>query len=221
MRGAEGDIATFAKTNIFGTCRLVDAARRAGVGRFVFISTCAVHEEILNDRPLDEAHPLWAKSHYGAHKAAIEKFVHSYGLGEGYDICALRPTGIYGVARPVEKSKWFDIVKQIKAGEPFESKRGGKEVHAADVAKAVAVLLNADGIAGQAYNCYDMYISDERVARIAKELIGSASPISNLNSGPKHQIETGKLRALGMAFGGEDLLRRTVRALVDALDEAR
>ena len=45
------------------------------VRRFVFIATCAVHDVILSDRPLDEAHPLWPKSHYGAHKAAIEKFV--------------------------------------------------------------------------------------------------------------------------------------------------
>ncbi len=52
--------------------------------RFVFISTCAVHDVILADRPLDEAHPLWPKSHYGAHKAALEKFVHSYGLGQGW-----------------------------------------------------------------------------------------------------------------------------------------
>ena len=56
-----------------GTLRLIESARAAGVGRFVFISTCAVHEKILDDRPLDEAHPLWAMSHYGAHKAAIEK----------------------------------------------------------------------------------------------------------------------------------------------------
>jgi nucleoside-diphosphate-sugar epimerase len=49
-----------------------------------------VHDVILQDRPLDEAHPLWPKSHYGAHKAAIEKFVHSFGLGEGYAICSLR-----------------------------------------------------------------------------------------------------------------------------------
>ncbi|REK44634.1 MAG: NAD(P)-dependent oxidoreductase, partial [Planctomycetota bacterium] len=100
FRGAEGDVAEFAQRNVIGTLQLIEAARAAGVARFVFISTCAVHEKILDDRPLDESHPLWATSHYGAHKAAIEKFVHSYGLGAGYPICALRPTGIYGLAHP-------------------------------------------------------------------------------------------------------------------------
>jgi hypothetical protein len=87
-------------------------------------------------------------------------------------------------------------------------------VHAADVAKAVGILLTASGIAGQAYNCYDMYISDEMVARIARGLTGSDSRISNLNTGPKNQIDTGKLRALGMTFGGQELLEQTVRELL-------
>ena len=89
FRGAEGDLIRFVERNVVGTLRLIEAARRADVGRFVFISTCAVHEVILDDRPLDETHPLWPTSHYGAHKAAIEAFVASYGLGEGYpDLCA-------------------------------------------------------------------------------------------------------------------------------------
>ena len=101
FRGSEGDIVHFVEQNVLGTVRLIEAARRAGVERFVFISTCAVHERILDDRPLDEAHPLWPRTHYGAHKAALEKFVHSYGLGEGFPICALRPTGIYGIDHPL------------------------------------------------------------------------------------------------------------------------
>jgi nucleoside-diphosphate-sugar epimerase len=216
FRGAEGDLTRFAETNVLGSLRLMQQARHAGVKRFVFISTCAVHEVILDDRPLDEAHPLWATSHYGAHKAAIEKFVHSFGLGEGWDICALRPTGIYGLARPAPNSKWYQLVQHVKAGKPIDTPRGGKEVHAADVAKAVGILLTADGVAGQAYNCYDMYIADQDVAAIAKTLTGSDSPIADRNKGPKNQIDTHKLRALGMTFGARNLLESTVQSILNA-----
>jgi nucleoside-diphosphate-sugar epimerase len=208
----------FLEANLMGSLRLFQEAHSTGVPRFVFISTCAVHEVILPDRPLDETHPLWPTSHYGAHKAALEKFVHSYGLGHGWTICALRPTGIYGVAHPAATSRWFDLVGQVMRDEPIASAKGGKEVHAADVAKAVELFLNADAkaIAGQAFNCYDRYISEQEVARIAKELTGSRSTIADLNKGPKNQIVTAKLRGLGMTFGGESLLRKTVEELIQA-----
>jgi nucleoside-diphosphate-sugar epimerase len=182
----------------------------------VFISTCAVHEIILDDRPLDEAHPLWAQTHYGAHKAAIEKFVHSYGFGHGFPICALRPTGVYGVAQPVSNSKWYDLVASVVRGEPVSCSRGGKEVHAADVAKAISLLLEAENIAGQAYNCYDRYVSEYDVATLAKQLSGSDSEIDGSPMSPKHQIVTDKIRALGMEFGGDELLKQTVAELVSA-----
>ncbi len=215
FRGEEGDVSVFVERNVLGTIRLIEAARKAEVPRFVFISTCALHEVILEDRKLDEAHPLWPLTHYGAHKAAIEKFIHSYGLGEGYEICSVRPTGIYGLSRPVGRSKWYELVQSVKRGEPIVSEKGGKEVHAGDVAKAVGLLLTAKGIAGQAYNCYDRYVAVQEVAQIAKEITGSGSEIATGNTGAKHQIDTSKLRALGMEFGGVKRLTETVREMLD------
>jgi nucleoside-diphosphate-sugar epimerase len=218
FRGAEGDLVEFVEHNVIGTLRLVEAARAAKVGRFVFISSCAVHEKILEDRPLDERHPTWATSHYGAHKAAIEQFVTSYGLGHGYPICALRPSGVYGLAHPASDSKWFELVKAVARGEAVHCERGGKEVHAADVAKAAELLLRvpADVIAGQAFNCCDGYISDWDVAHLAKSISGSDAEIGGKQTAPKHQIVTTKLEALGMQFGRRPLLEQTIHELVEA-----
>lgn len=217
-RGAPRGAGAYLGANLSGSLELFETAFEAAVPRFIFISSCSVHDVILDDRPLDEAHPLWPRSHYGAHKAALEAFVHSFGLGQGWPICALRPTGIYGLAHPARVSRWYDLVGQVLRGEKVESARGGKEVHAADVACAAELLLDApaERVAGQSFNCYDLYVAEEHVARIAKELTGSASAISDLNRGPRHQIETIKIRALGMTFGGETLLRQTVQELVNA-----
>jgi len=214
---ADAGFENFIRLNLHGSLMLMRAARAAGVSRFVFISTCAVHEVILPDRPLDEAHPLWATSHYGAHKAAIEKFVHSFGLGEGWPICAVRPTGIYGVAHPPARSKWYELVRRVTRGEPMTCERGGKEVHAADVAKAVEILLTApeESIRGQAFNCYDRYVADYTVAKLAAELSGSGATITGNAASPKNQIAVYKIMKLGMTFGGEALLRETVDQLVN------
>lgn len=222
FRGAEGDVVDFAQRNVIGTLRLIEAARRAKVGMFIFISTCAVHEKILGDRPLDETHPVWPTSHYGAHKAAIEKFVHSYGLGTGYPICALRPTGVYGLAHPPQDSKWFELVRAVVQGRDLVCQRGGKEVHAADVAKAVEVLLKAEPkhIAGEAFNCYDRYVSEWDVANLARQISGSEAEIQGNQTSPKNEIVTDKIRALGMVFGGETLLKDTIATLVEAAKTA-
>jgi nucleoside-diphosphate-sugar epimerase len=220
--GAEGDLIEFAERNVIGTLRLIEAARRAKVGRFVFVSTCAVHDKILGDRPLDETHPLWAKSHYGAHKGAIEKFVHSFGYGEGYPICAVRPTGVYGLAHPPSESKWFGLIRDVVEGRAITCNHGGKEVHAADVAKAVDLLLHApaEQIAGEAFNCYNMYVSQWDVATMAKEISGSNATIHGWRTSPKNQIVTDKIRRLGMQFGGDALFRQTIEQIVAAVRSA-
>ena len=207
---------SLSRRTLLGTIRLIEAARTAGAERFVLISTCAVHEKILDDRPLDETHPTLPTSHYGAHKAALEQFVHSYGFGQGYPICAVRPTGVYGAKRPAQNSKWFDLVSAVVRGEPVTCQRGGKEVHAADVAKAVGILLTADGVAGQAYNCCDRYVSEYEVATIARRISGSSSRILGEPTAPRHEIVTAKIRALGMEFGGRPLLETTIAELVVA-----
>lgn len=218
FRGGEGDLLHFTEVNLLGTLHLIEAARRAGVQRFIFISTCAVHERILHDRPLDECHPLWPLTHYGAHKAAIEKFVHSFGMGLNYPVCALRPTGIYGAARPLSRSKWFDLVHSVRQSKPVECTQGGKEVHAADVARAVNLLITADDIAGESFNCYDRYISEYEVATITQEITGSQSEITGVPRQPQHQIATDKIRRLGMDFGGEERLRATIQQLLEGTD---
>ena len=218
FRGGAGDFLGFIQANLVGTLRLIEAAQVAGVDRFLFISSCAVHDRILPDRPLDETHPTWSASHYGAHKAAIEAFVHSFGYGQGFPICALRPTGIYGLAHPASASKWHHLVQSVANGETVQCQRGGKEVHAADVARAVELLLEADSrlVAGESFNCYDRYVSEYEVATIARRLSHSHADIRGEATSPKNQIVTAKLAALGMTYGGAPLLERTIGQLIAA-----
>ena len=55
------------------------------------------------------------------------------------------------------------------------------------------------------------------VATLAKEISGSESKIIGEPTQPKHQIVTDKIRSVGMQFGGEQLLRKTVADLVQSI----
>ena len=59
-----------------------------------------------------------------------------------------------------------------------------------------------------------MYISEQHVAEIAKQMSESKSNIEPLQRTPKHQITTDKLRKLGMTFGGEKILEQTVAEML-------
>jgi len=220
FRGGEGDPVAYVEKNVMGSLQLIEAGRRAGVSRFVFVSTCAVHEKILDDRTLDEAHPLWPTTLYGAYKAAVEKFIHSFGFGEGFPICAIRPTGIYGIARPLQRSKWYSLVRSIVHNEPVHCDRGGKEVHVSDVARAIGLLLVAPEVAGESFSCYDRYVSQFEVAELAKQIAGSTSVITGHQTAPKHQISADKIQRLGMQFGGLDVLTHTIAELVQQVRDS-
>lgn len=73
-----------------------------------------------------------------------------------------------------------------------------------------------DGIAGEVYTCCDRYVPDFEVATIAKRISGSTGEILGRRPVPKHQIETRKLQALGMTFGGAALLEKTIAELVES-----
>ncbi len=94
-------------------------------------------------------------------------------------------------------------------------------MHAADVARVVEILLTAEGISGEAYQCCDGYVSQWEVANLAKQASGSASELTGGPTSPKHQIETAKIRALGLRFGGKPLLERTIGELVAAGEELK
>ncbi len=214
FREAGQDLEPFVKVNLIGSIRLFEAACRADI-RTVFISSGAVHDVVLEDRALDELHPCLPTTHYGAYKAALEQFVYSFGLGQGKAICSLRPCSVYGVARVVQESRFYELGRDVIENKPAHCTKGSKVVHVADVARAVLCLLEADPtqIAGQTFNCCDRYLSEWEVAQRLQRLCPTPSAISGQESSPKHKIEHRKLLALGFEFRGDRLLDETLSRL--------
>jgi nucleoside-diphosphate-sugar epimerase len=216
-RGGEGDdLAGFIEANVGGSLRLLAAARASGVQRCVVFSTRAVFGAPQVAEPILDDEPPRPDTHYGAAKAALEAFVRSLGLAEGWPVAVLRPTGIYGVISPVERSKWFDVVARAMKGETV-APRVGSEVHGGDVAESVWRLLQADSeaIAGRAFNCSDLVVSTRDIVELVQKIKEVAGPLPDEPPKPTNVMASLGLEALGLRFGGRELLEKTVAELVE------
>jgi nucleoside-diphosphate-sugar epimerase len=195
--------------NVLASLRLLEAARLAGVEQFLFVSSVAVYHEILPGRPLDEAHPTWPNSVYGAYKAAIEPHLRAYHTTYGMNTSAWRPAAVYGVDPILKKSQWYDLIATARAGGQIDTPAGGKITHVRDVADALALAVGDDAVAGQFYNLVDGYLYWQAAAEFARQISGSsATIIDRKGNGPRNQFDTTKAVAFFDRHGNSAALRR-------------
>ena len=174
----QGPIANFER-NVLGSLRLLEAAKQAGVRQFLFVSSLDVYHEILSDRSLDETHPTWPASIYGAYKAAVELHLKAYHATNAMNTSAWRPATMYGLNPKLQKSIWFDLVKRVSEGGEVSTGADGLLVHVEDVAEALALAVGDESVAGQFYNLVDCGMEWQEAAEITRALSESAAVIQD------------------------------------------
>ncbi len=203
----------FLDVNLIGSHTLLEQTKLAGVKKFIFTSSCAVFGAIEPDLALDERHPLKPDSIYGAYKASVESLCHAYALREGLETIMFRPVAIYGEHPVLEKSRWFNLIKDIKQGNDVNVSGGGKVVHVEDVVYALELALKKQISAGSVYALVDLFIDNMGIARMAKDIFGSKSNISGDGKTAKHLMVNDKAKMLGVNFKGEDGLKSYISEL--------
>jgi len=131
--------ADYASMHVVGTATLLEASRRAGARRFVYVSSAEVHGR-PESNPVREDHPVAARSPYGAAKAAAEQFVQAYMRSSGIDTVILRPFSIYGPRLSLD-SLVGSILSQARLGDEirvFDSRPVRDYCYVSDLARAVA-----------------------------------------------------------------------------------
>jgi dTDP-glucose 4,6-dehydratase len=85
----------FVAANIVGTLNVLEAVRRAGIGRLVHTSTSEVYGTAVTV-PITEEHPLHAQSPYAATKVAADQLALSYHSSFGTPVVVARPFNTFG-----------------------------------------------------------------------------------------------------------------------------
>ncbi|MDY6877753.1 MAG: NAD-dependent epimerase/dehydratase family protein [Chloroflexota bacterium] len=162
----------FFAVNLEGTRNVLEAARRAGVERFIYISTIAVigvpHAGVI----VDEEYPLAPQDDYQHSKLEAERLTLCYHREHGLPTIVLRPSAFYGPGSRYAFNRLFfeDPLK----GLPVQVHRGQHitfSVYVRDVAQGVDLALRR-GRPGEVYNISGRSMSHREVNDIVDRLLG-------------------------------------------------
>jgi nucleoside-diphosphate-sugar epimerase len=169
--GESGDAALQAhlKANRDGTLALADQAQRAGVGRFVFVSTAKVMgEHNPPGQPFCDSDPPHPEDAYAISKRAAEEGLLAM---PGMACAVLRPPLVYG---PRVTANLQSLMRLIVKGYPLPFGRVANRrslIGVGNLASAVGHLLEHPDASGKTFLIKDLDVSTpELIQRLARAL---------------------------------------------------
>jgi nucleoside-diphosphate-sugar epimerase len=170
-----------------GAVRLAEVARKAGVRRFVYMSSCSVYG-VAGDEFLTEDSPTDPQTAYAVCKTLVEQDLRKLANSNFAPTC-LRNATAYGASPRMR----FDIVLNNLAGLAWTQKQirmtsDGTPwrpiVHGLDICQAITTVLEApeEAVANEIFNVGDTE-HNYRVREIA-EIVGEVFPDCVVSFGP-------------------------------------
>ena len=139
----------FFRVNAQGTLNLLEACRRLGISRVVFMSSVTVVGP--GETPADESSPIRPLHPYAASKAAAEALIHAYVNSYGLRAVILRPNFIVGAIpppHPYGDNLIYEFVARVArsgvlelTGDPGFQREW---LHPSDISRAVRLAVEAD-----------------------------------------------------------------------------
>ena len=144
----------FVRTNVLGTQRLLEAARRRRVPRFVLISTDEIYGALGDSGEFTEDSPFRPNSPYAATKAAADLLARSYFKTYQFPVIVTRACNNYGPYQHPEKMIPLMTTNAL-SGLPLPVYGEGAQVrewiHVEDHCRALEAVLRR-GRPGEVYN---------------------------------------------------------------------
>jgi nucleoside-diphosphate-sugar epimerase len=149
------DLEIARRVNVAGTRAMVEAARAAGVRRYVHVSTLSVYAR-NSEEVIDESAPLKLEGDpYGVTKAEADRIVLD-SMDRGLPAVIVRPGAILGFHRT---STWAVRVPAKIRDRQVKLRGDGREpipwVHVDDLADAMVLALNGERAVRPVYNLTD------------------------------------------------------------------
>ncbi|MDQ5910366.1 MAG: Epimerase [Pseudomonadota bacterium] len=162
--------------NAEGTFHLLEAARAAGVQRFVFLSSVkAVGDP--GSRCVDEHWDALPETPYGQAKRAAEERVLAVGRESGMHVVNLRPSLVYGPGMKANLLRLIEGIRQSWLPPLPETGNQRSLVHVDDVVQALLLAAAQPVAAGQTYFVTDgRPYSGGELYRLIRQALGRTIP---------------------------------------------
>jgi nucleoside-diphosphate-sugar epimerase len=168
--------AYYRDVNVGGTERLLQAAAREGVRRFVHTSTVGVHGDVRNP-PADEKAPIAPSDVYQATKAEAEAVALDYHRREGVPVAVVRPGAIYGPGE-TRLLKLFRAIARGRYAVVGDGRAAYHPVYIDDLVQGFLLALDHPAAVGEAFIIAGAapVSQDELAALIARHTGGRVLP---------------------------------------------
>lgn len=184
------DSSAFIKTNVLGTQCLLDAARHAGVKRFVLVSTDEVYGSAPAGEMFREDSHLAPNSPYAASKAAADLVARAYFRTYRFPVVVTRCTNNYGPFQYPEKFIPLLITRAMK-GESIPVYGDGLQIrdwlYVMDHCAALEAVIH-HGREGEIYNLgAGNELTNLEIAKLILQLLGKPeSLLTHVQDRPGH-----------------------------------
>lgn len=138
------------RTNCEGTRNLLEAAARAGVQRFVFLSSVKAMAE-PGEACVDEDYPGLPETDYGRAKREAEGLVLAAGLAHGMHVVVLRPALVYGAGGRGNLERMGRLVRRGLFPPLPETGNRRSLVHVDDLVSAMLLAAETPRANGRTY----------------------------------------------------------------------
>lgn len=170
-----------------GTRALLSEAVRAGVQRFVFVSSVKAMGE-GSDRCLDETSPVAPTTAYGRAKREAEELVLEAGAKHGIHVAVLRLPLVYGSGGNGNLPRMIEAIDRGRFPPLPDVRNKRSMVHVDDVVQALRLAVENPKAKGEVYLVTDgRFYSTYQICAFIRRALGRAEP--------KWSVPIGGLRA--------------------------
>ncbi|KVZ11897.1 UDP-glucose 4-epimerase family protein [Burkholderia stagnalis] len=198
--------AVYRATNVEGTLRVADAARRNGVQRLVFVSSIKALAETDGGSPLGEQDPARPEDAYGRSKREAEQALLQFAESSGLDVVIVRPPLVYG---PEVRANFLRMMDAVWRGVPLPLGAISARRSLVYIDNLADAILHCATDPRAAHGCFHVADDDAPSVTELLRMIGDALG----KPARLFPVPDGALRALGRLTGRSAAIDRLTGSL--------